>query len=63
MPKLVTITEEFLERGRSAQGGWTRGQLRLLGVAWPPVIGWQILLCGKKIAAEKAAQFLNLGKT
>lgn len=62
MAKMVKLTREFLERGRTAQGGFTRGQLRLLGVAWPPPPKWMEDLEGKKVSEQKAEQFLNLGK-
>lgn len=30
-----------IEAGKSAKGGWTRKQLALWGIAWPPAKGWK----------------------
>lgn len=40
------LTEEEIEAGRSAKGGWTRQQLAAWGVPWPPPAGWRAKLTG-----------------
>lgn len=55
---MLLVTEQFLARGKSAAGGWTKAQLALLGVAWPPVAGWKAEALGKDIAEEDAAAFI-----
>lgn len=35
------MTEEEIEKGRSAKGGFTRKQLAKWGVSWPPPKGWK----------------------
>jgi len=40
MSDMVVVTREFIMSGRSPNGAWTRAQLALIGVPWPPVNGW-----------------------
>jgi hypothetical protein len=56
---MVVVTSEFLERGRSKAGGWSRDQLRCLGVAWPPPKGWQTQIAGQLITDRNARRFLS----
>lgn len=55
---MTVITEEFLALGRSTAGGWTKAQLALLGVPWPPVAGWKATILGKSINDEAVAAFV-----
>ena len=61
---LVTITNEFIESGRTPTAGqtsaWNYRQLRLLGVTLPPQKGWKWEIIGTKISKEAAAAFLAL---
>jgi hypothetical protein len=41
------LTDEEIEAGRSAKGGWTRQQLAAWGVSWPPPKGWRVALTGR----------------
>jgi len=45
-PVMVTITDELIESGKSAAGGYSKAQLALLGVAWPPISGWKRPIIG-----------------
>jgi hypothetical protein len=60
----VIITKELILAGRSGAGGWTREQLRLLGVDWPkgksPRKRWQREIIGRSISKTDAEQFLRL---
>ena len=43
MSKYITprkITRGWLKRHRSRGGGWTKEQLAILGIVWPPPKGW-----------------------
>lgn len=53
------ITSELIEEGKSEKGGWTKFQLSLLGVQWPPQKGWKEIVIGRRIAIEHARQFLQ----
>jgi len=57
-PSVVTITDDFIESGKSAAGGFNKAQLALLGVAWPPMSGWKTDVVGKQITPDAAARFL-----
>lgn len=56
----VLITDELIEAGKSARGGWSREQLRLLGIPWPPPAGWKRKVLGARIRADSAEQFIRL---
>jgi ribonuclease HI len=57
----MIITTELLEQGRSERGGWTRDQLELLGVGWPPPpSGWAKRLVGKEIDDQDGEAFISL---
>jgi|HubBroStandDraft_2_1064218.scaffolds.fasta_scaffold09159_3 hypothetical protein len=68
MESFVIITKEFIHAGRTENNGWTKDQLRLLGLNlstwWPKnrlIRGWQQVLINKKISARNAVEFLELG--
>jgi hypothetical protein len=56
----VTITKEFIEAGMCESGGWSREQLRLIGVSWPLVRGWKDRAVGREISHSDAEIFLAL---
>ena len=42
------VTREEIEAARTPKGGWTRAQLEVWGVPWPPPKGWlRALVSGK----------------
>jgi len=43
------ITEEYLESLRTKKGGYTKKNLKKLGINWPPRKGWKKQLIGKQI--------------
>ena len=55
-----TLTREILELGKSSQGGWSRKQLELLGVAWPAPRGWQRKVIGRRFKRSIVVKFLAL---
>ncbi len=58
---MVTITDEFLRSGQSTLAGWTRAQLKLVGVhEWPLVSGWKNRIIGNRISDEDAQKFLDI---
>lgn len=60
---LVPI-DKVLRDGISANGAWTREQLALIGVAWPPSVGWKKNLVRARMMVDAAvhAQFVALKK-
>ena len=57
---MPTITQDLIRRGASGTGGWTRKQLELLGVQYPPRSGWRQFICGRFISEKDQAEFLAL---
>ena len=57
----VLVTEELLEKGKSARGGWTRAQTTLLGEPWPLTKGWKRRTVGREIPQVDADRFVVLG--
>ena len=57
----VLLTREEVMMARTPQGGWTRGQVAILGVAWPLKSGWIEALVGKRFTGAKVAAFLRAG--
>ena len=45
----ITLTHELIESFATAKIGWTKSQLAMLGVAWPPARGWKAALVGTMI--------------
>lgn len=56
----MTLTEELLTAGLSERGGYSRRQLDLLGVAWPPLRGWKKTVVGKDFPDAVVKEFLRL---
>jgi hypothetical protein len=55
----MRITRDLIERGRGENGAWTRAQLHLLGIAWPPERGWIDRVIDREISEEAAQAFLQ----
>jgi hypothetical protein len=58
--EVVRVTSELIEAGQSDRGGWTKAQLALLGVPWPPPSGWKAAVLGKAIPSSAADRFVQL---
>lgn len=48
----MKIDEACFSLWRTKKGGFTRAQLSLLGVDWPPTRGWKASLIGTEITSE-----------
>jgi hypothetical protein len=57
---LVTVTAELIEAGQSERGGWSKAQLALIGVAWPPPAGWKEIAVGRRIPRADTERFVAL---
>jgi hypothetical protein len=40
-----------------SRSGWTRAQLAVLGIPWPPPKGWRANLIGRLISEDTAEEF------
>ena len=43
---MIVLTNKIIDDARTQRGSWTRKQLELLGVAWPPREGWKFRIIG-----------------
>lgn len=59
-PDLVPVTQRLIENGKSGAGGWTRAQLEIIGVKWPPKHGWRRRVDGALIPRSEADRFVSL---
>lgn len=56
----MKITREFIHQGKSKAGGWSRDQVREIGISWPLKTGWIDRSIGQEISDEQAEMFLRL---
>lgn len=56
------ITMQWLHAHCTEKGGWTKRQLELLGMQWPPLAGWQRRVDGALISGVAAAEFEAIAK-
>jgi hypothetical protein len=56
----IILTEDILEISKSYKGGWSKDQLNLIGVKWPPENGWKSSVLGKIYPKEIMATFVSL---
>lgn len=55
----VTITPAMLASAKTKAGGYTRAQMDVFGVDWPPPKGWPSFLIGQIVEQEKFDQFMQ----
>ncbi len=55
----MKLTKQFIMDHRTKNGAWTREQLRIIGVNWPPVKGWQSLIAGKELTLAEEVEFIR----
>ena len=55
----VTITLEMIADAKTKAGGYTRAQLKVLGIDWPPPKGWAKALVGQDIEESLYQQFMD----
>lgn len=55
----MIITRQWLMDNRTENGAWTRAQLSVLGMSWPPSSGWIDELIGREISEDVARQFAD----
>jgi hypothetical protein len=59
---MFTITDEWLVTHATTEMGWTKAQLAVMGIAWPPVKGWKRSLIGKQITDDEKRRFESAKK-
>ena len=58
----MRLTEEMLAQGASGKSGYSRKQLAIFGIDWPPVRGWKKELLDREVSEEAFAEFVQLAK-
>jgi hypothetical protein len=58
--RFVRVTADLIQAGRSERGGWSKVQLAILGVSWPPPAGWKSEVIGRVIPRTEADRFVRL---
>lgn len=53
----MQITNEWLRANATRNGGYTKAQLELVGVEWPPAKGWKKEVLGREIDGAIASEF------
>lgn len=59
----VTLTKNHIEMAKSARGGFSKRQLALLGVSWPPKRGWKKKIIGKTIKKSSIEKLHQINST
>ena len=52
-----TITADWIFSNKTERGGWTKQQLRLIGISWPAGKGWIEQVAGTQISLEAKSEF------
>jgi len=55
----MKITAEWIHAHKTPRGAWTRKQLAVLGVEWPPERGWISRVEGHTITEEQRVAFVQ----
>jgi hypothetical protein len=58
----MIITDEWLVNNKTKAGGYTKTQLALVGVDWPPVHGWKKTVIGTELSEENKKTFEQLSQ-
>jgi hypothetical protein len=58
----VKLTDEWMRAHATRNGGYSKKQLELIGVAWPPITGWRKEISGREIDAAAAEEFAAIAR-
>jgi hypothetical protein len=53
----MIVTKDWIMQHRTDSGSWTRSQLNILDVRWPPAHGWIERSIGKELSDYKRTMF------
>jgi 5-methylcytosine-specific restriction endonuclease McrA len=54
---MFRVTRDWIMAHRSESGGWTKLQLKVIQVSWPPTRGWMDKACALTISAQAKLAF------
>lgn len=60
---MITLTEQLIKNAQTYNKGWTRKQLEVIGVSWPPRAGWIKTVCGIQISEKQYNDFCKYSDT
>ncbi len=60
---MIELTWENIHAAARSGCGFTRAQLAVLGIQWPPRKGWVVNLIGKEITDAQYEAFKDAGNT
>lgn len=55
----MKLTKELIEAGKSQKGSYSKRQLSIIGVPWPPLQDWMDSVIGEEISEEDYQDFLE----
>jgi hypothetical protein len=55
----VTITREMLASAKTEADGYTRAQMDVFDIDWPPPKGWPTLLIGQVVEQDQFDRFMQ----
>lgn len=58
---MFRVTEDWITRHPTKNGGYKASQLRLIGVSWPPKHGWKKRASGRLISMDDKDRFESYG--
>lgn len=58
----MKITSSFIDKNKTKNGGWTKRQLEILGVSWPPQKGWKSKTLGLILTDFEVKEFQNISR-
>lgn len=54
---MITITRAFIHNNKTYAGAWTKAQLKVIGIDWPPRAGWMRTIIGNELTDEEVLRF------
>ncbi len=55
----MIITRQWMKENATEKGAWTKAQLAVLGIAWPPATGWIDDIVGCDISESTVSSFIS----
>ncbi len=55
--RMVTLNRELIQLAATRNGGFTRAQLEVFGIPWPPPRGWKLRLVGQLVTRAEFEEF------
>jgi hypothetical protein len=65
MSNQILLTNQIIEEFKTKNNGYTKQQLHILGIQWPPIKGWkkELIKRDTHITKEEYMELLHLSNT